>query len=61
MTFKTVIQGVFTHLKLCFATATHNFKWVKINHILFSLYVHKGGLKRPNISFFIHTSDKNDI
>ena len=23
----------FTHLKLCFATATHNFKWVKISHI----------------------------
>ena len=22
-----------THLKLCLATATHNFKWVKITHI----------------------------
>ena len=23
----------FTHLKLCLATATHNFKWVKITDI----------------------------
>ena len=23
----------FTHLKLCFATANHNLKWVKITHI----------------------------
>ena len=23
----------FTHLKLCFATATHNFKWVKMTDI----------------------------
>ena len=27
---------IFTHLKLCLATATHNFKWVKITHIVFS-------------------------
>ena len=25
---------IFTHLKLCLATATHNFKWVKISHRL---------------------------
>ena len=24
---------IFTHLKLCLATAIHNFKWVKINQI----------------------------
>ena len=24
---------IFTHYKLCIATATHNFKWVKITHI----------------------------
>ena len=24
---------IFTHLKLCLATATHNCKWVKITHI----------------------------
>ena len=24
---------IFTHLKLCLATATHNFKYVKIGHI----------------------------
>ena len=24
---------IFTHLKLCLATATHNFKWVKITQI----------------------------
>ena len=24
---------LFTHLKLCLAAATHNFKWVKITHI----------------------------
>ena len=24
---------IFTNLKLCLATATHNFKWVKITHI----------------------------
>ena len=24
---------IFTHFKLCLATATHNFKWVKITHI----------------------------
>ena len=23
-------RSIFTHLKLCLATATHNFKWVKI-------------------------------
>ena len=27
------IIKVFTHLKLCLATATHNFKWLIINHI----------------------------
>ena len=25
--------SIFTHLKLCLATAIHNFKWVKITHI----------------------------
>ena len=24
---------IFTHLKLCLATVTHNLKWVKITHI----------------------------
>ena len=24
---------LFSHLKLCLATATHNFEWVKIIHI----------------------------
>ena len=24
---------IFTHLKFCLATATHNFKWVKITNI----------------------------
>ena len=24
---------IFMHLKLCLATATHNFKWLKITHI----------------------------
>ena len=24
---------IFTHLELCFSTATHNFKWVKISNI----------------------------
>ena len=24
---------IFSHLKLCLATATHNFKWLKITHI----------------------------
>ena len=24
---------IFTHLKLCLATATHNFKWMKITDI----------------------------
>ena len=24
---------IFTHLKLCLATGTHNFKWVKITHV----------------------------
>ena len=27
------IWKFFTHLKLCIATATHNFKWVRITHI----------------------------
>ena len=27
------IIWIFTHLKLCLATATHNFKWVEITHI----------------------------
>ena len=29
-----MLSKIFTHLKLCVATATHNFKWVKkINQI----------------------------
>ena len=28
-----VFNLIFTHLKLCLATAIHNFKWVKIIHI----------------------------
>ena len=32
-TLETLSYLIFTHLKLCFATATHNFKWVKITHI----------------------------
>ena len=27
------IIWILTHLKLCLATATHNFKWVEITHI----------------------------
>ena len=26
-------KDFFAHLKLCLATATHNFKWMKINYI----------------------------
>ena len=29
------IISIFTHLKLCLSTATHNFKWVKILDICF--------------------------
>ena len=32
-TLKAPNQIIFTHLKLFLATATHNFKSVKINHI----------------------------
>ena len=28
------INWISTHLKLCLTTATHNFKWVKITHII---------------------------
>ena len=28
---------IYTHLKLCLATATHNFKWVKITCIWLAL------------------------
>ena len=31
--WKAMEFRIFTHLKLCLATATHNFKWVKITHI----------------------------
>ena len=30
---KSYIIYIFTNLKLCLATATHNFKWVNITHI----------------------------
>ena len=29
---------IFTHLNLCLATATYNFKWVKITHIHFKIW-----------------------
>ena len=29
----TLIYLIFNHLKLCLATATHNFKWMKITDI----------------------------
>ena len=29
---ETIIK-IFTHLKLCLAAASHNFKWLKITHI----------------------------
>ena len=28
-----LIISIFTHFKLCLATATHNLKWVNITHI----------------------------
>ena len=31
--YATFKKSIFTHLKLCVATATHNFKWAKITHI----------------------------
>ena len=35
LTFKQTWKiGIFTHLKLCLATATHNFKWVKITDVI---------------------------
>ena len=50
---------IFVHLKLCLATATHNFKWLKITHIC--LIWHKIFFKSwclnsnlfPNNSFLI--------
>ena len=30
---------IFTHLKLCLATATHNFKWVKITKFWIKAYI----------------------
>ena len=30
---------IFTHLKLCLATAIHNFNWVKITHICLVLVI----------------------
>ena len=51
----TICMLIFTHLKLWLATASHNFKWVKISHIRFNL--------RPNICYswclgthFIHNN-----
>ena len=35
-----VIYLIFTHLKLCLATATHNFKWLKIICFLLSQIFH---------------------
>ena len=32
---KRNIIKIFTHLELCLATATHNFKWVENTHISF--------------------------
>ena len=34
---KALSQNNFTHLKLCLATATHTFKWMKSTHVLFDL------------------------
>ena len=31
--YLTLFILIFIHLKLCLATATHNFKWLKITHI----------------------------
>ena len=33
LTLNALKKKIFTYLKLCLATATHNFKWVKITHI----------------------------
>ena len=33
---------IFTHLKLCLATAIHNFKWVKITHIFYTSPIGQG-------------------
>ena len=33
LTLKALCYIIFIHLKLCLATAIHNFKWVKIHHI----------------------------
>ena len=45
---------IFTHLKLCIATATHNFKWLKITHVCYS------EAKNVQILMFKHKFIAND-
>ena len=50
-----------THLKLCLAHATHNFKWVKVTHICFNLRpnIFKSGCS--NNHFIPNKTDKNRL
>ena len=46
---QAVIAVIFTHLKLCLAAATHNFKWVKIVCLLCEKDKHLKGLAQAKI------------
>ena len=51
----------FTQLKLCLATATHNFNWVKIIHYLFNLTpnIYKSWCLKTNFVLYIcHLNNK---
>ena len=51
----------FTHLKLCLATSTHNFKWVTITYIyLFNLTQHICKYRCFNTHFVPNNSEKTD-
>ena len=53
-----VFWWIFTHLKLCLATATHNFKWVKITHV-FNLIANICKIWRLNTHFIPKICDSN--
>ena len=55
--FAHYLISIFTHLKLCLASATHNFKWVKITHVCLIWDITKWNPHVKTLFYFVKPSD----
>ena len=58
---KKTARAIYTHLKLCLATATHNFKWVKIALAFLILVTWRSRPRNPPMKLANFTNDHRVI